>query len=181
MTSLNRKDELLKLLRYKAWANGVTFATVAALPEGEALKPRRTRFGNILHTLNHIWVVEDIFKHHVEERQHSYGARNTDTPFPLVDLVASFRAMDNWWIDRVAAASEDDLDETIEFQFVGGGDGAMTLAEIVLHLVNHATYHRGFVGDMLYQAGVTPAATDFPVYLRDVARSPAERQPTLAL
>jgi uncharacterized damage-inducible protein DinB len=43
----------------------------------------------------------------------------------------------------------------------------MTCEQIILHLVNHATYHRGFVGDMMYQARVTPPANDLTVFLRD--------------
>ena len=61
-----------------------------------------------------------------------------------------------------------ELAEEIAFEFVGGGAGRMTRADILFHIVNHATYHRGFVGDMLYQAGITPRATDLPVYIRDV-------------
>jgi uncharacterized damage-inducible protein DinB len=34
---------------------------------------------------------------------------------------------------------------------VGGGDGAMTRGQILLHLVNHTSYHRGFVADLFYQ------------------------------
>ena len=49
----------------------------------------------------------------------------------------------------------------------------MTRGEILLHLVNHATYHRGFVGDMLNQASVNPPPTDLTVFLRDVHRAPA--------
>ena len=42
----------------------------------------------------------------------------------------------------------------------------MTRAEILLHVVNHSSYHRGHVGDMLYQSGIEPPTTDLPVYLR---------------
>lgn len=38
--------------------------------------------------------------------------------------------------------------------FVGGGEGAMSRMEILHHIVNHTTYHRGFVSDMLYQIPV---------------------------
>ena len=50
---------------------------------------------------------------------------------------------------------------------MGGGDGAMTRAEILLHLANHATYHRGFVSDMFYQVPHRGAANDLTVFLRD--------------
>jgi uncharacterized damage-inducible protein DinB len=43
----------------------------------------------------------------------------------------------------------------------------MTRLEILLHLANHATYHRGFISDMLYQIPVIGDANDFTVFLRD--------------
>lgn len=48
------------LTRYKAWANEIVFSTVAALPEGEATKPRPTLFKNMVHTLNHPYVIDRI-------------------------------------------------------------------------------------------------------------------------
>ena len=45
----------------------------------------------------------------------------------------------------------------------------MTRGDILLHIVNHKTYHRGVVADMLYQASSRPPVMDLPVFLRDVA------------
>jgi uncharacterized damage-inducible protein DinB len=156
--------------RYKAWANGITYTAVRALPDGEALRPRQTRFGNMVHTLNHVYVIDDIFKAHLQGTKHGYTARNTkDTP-PLEDLWRSVQAMDAWYIDYADALTEQDLGEMIHFEFVGGGDGAMTREEMLLHIVNHGTYHRGFVADMLFQAGAASPANDLPVFLRDAYR-----------
>jgi uncharacterized damage-inducible protein DinB len=49
----------------------------------------------------------------------------------------------------------------------------MTRAEMIMHVVNHATYHRGIVSEMLYQVPVAAPATDLPVFLRDVPRNGA--------
>jgi uncharacterized damage-inducible protein DinB len=158
------------LTRYKAWANEIVFSMVAALPTEEALMPRKSAFKNMVHTLNHAYVIDAVFQAHLQGREHGYTARNTaDTP-PLEELRQSVRAMDAWYIDYADTMSAEDLDRMIRFEFIGGGDGAMTCNEIILHIVNHGTYHRGFVGDMLYQAGVRPVATDLPVFLRDVPR-----------
>lgn len=51
--------------------------------------------------------------------------------------------------------------------FIGGGPGALTRAEILLHVVNHTTYHRGHIGDMVYQIPAEPPTTDLPVFLRE--------------
>jgi uncharacterized damage-inducible protein DinB len=156
------------LTRYKAWANEVTFAMVCDLPEGEATKKRATRFGNMVHTLNHVYVIDSVFQAHMQGRKHGYTARNTPTHPPLNELRESVLKLDRWYIEFAAALTAQELGRKIEFEFIGGGQGAMTCEEMILHVVNHGTYHRGFVADMMYQTGVTPAATDLPVFLRDV-------------
>jgi uncharacterized damage-inducible protein DinB len=153
---------------YKAWASDVVFSIVAALPEGEATKPRPTLFKNMVHTLNHVHVVDQIFQAHLEGRPHGFTARNTPTHPPLDELRQSVAQLDRWYIEHVAGLSDAGLGERLDFQFVGGGPGNLSRLEILLHLVNHGTYHRGFVGDMLNQAGVNPRASDLPVFVRDV-------------
>jgi uncharacterized damage-inducible protein DinB len=43
----------------------------------------------------------------------------------------------------------------------------MRRGDILLHIANHKTYHRGYVADMLYESGLKPPTMDLPVYLRD--------------
>ncbi len=155
------------LTRYNAWADRLIHAAVADLPEGEATKPRETLFRNMVHTLNHNYVIDRIFQAHLEGREHGYAARNTTDHPPLAELREAQAAIDDWyiaWSDRVTPA---ELDERLEFTFVGGGEGAMTRAEMVLHVVNHTSYHRGFVADLFYQVPARPPTTDLPVFLRD--------------
>jgi uncharacterized damage-inducible protein DinB len=47
----------------------------------------------------------------------------------------------------------------------------MSRADILLHVVNHTTYHRGHIAAMMYQIPVQPPTTDLPVFLRDAAFS----------
>ena len=44
----------------------------------------------------------------------------------------------------------------------------MTRGDMLLHVVNHKTYHRGYVADMLCQVPARPPTMDLPVFLRDV-------------
>jgi uncharacterized damage-inducible protein DinB len=43
----------------------------------------------------------------------------------------------------------------------------MRRGEIIFHVVNHTSYHRGFVADCFYQVPAVPPLTDLPVYLRE--------------
>ena len=158
------------LARYNAWANALMFEAVAKLPAGEATKPRQTLFRNMVHTLNHNYVIDRVFQAHLEGRRHGYDARNTPDHPPLEELWRAQQALDAWyvaWSERVSAA---ELDEEVRFEFIGGGAGAMTRMEMLQHVVNHTTYHRGFVADLFYQVPARPPTTDLTVYLRDAAR-----------
>jgi len=157
------------LVRYKAWADDITFSAVSKLPSAEITKQRKTRFGNIVHTLNHVYVIDDIFKAHLSGEKHHYTARNTDNHPHLSDLYKSQMTINRWYIDYVDSLSEELLNTIVNFQFIGGGDGAMSRLNILLHVINHSTYHRGFVGDMFYQIPAIPPANDLPVFLRDIA------------
>jgi len=165
-----QRNNARTLTRYNAWANELIFAAVAALPEGEAVKPRRSVFRNMVHTLNHNFVIDRIFQAHLEGRPHGYGARNTPDHPPLAELWRAQQELDRWyidWSDRIADAA---LDEKVKFSFVGGGEGVMTRGEILQHLVNHTSYHRGFVAQMIYDVPARPPTTDLTVFLRDVHR-----------
>ena len=155
------------LTRYNRWANELIFAAVAALPAGEATRPRATLFRSMVHTLNHNYVIDRIFQAHLEGREHGYSARNTPEAPPLEELRRAQRELDDWYVDWSDAIVPAALDERLEFSFIGGGHGAMTRGEMLLHIVNHTSYHRGFVADMFYQVPARPPVTDLTVFLRD--------------
>ena len=52
---------------------------------------------------------------------------------------------------------------------IGGNQGEMTRGEILLHVVNHSSYHRGFAGDLLFQVPARAPQMDLPVYFREAA------------
>jgi uncharacterized damage-inducible protein DinB len=160
-------DVVCMMTHYMAWANKVMLNSASQLPPAEIVKPRPTRFGNIAHTFNHILVIEDIFRCHLEGRPHGYRARNTETSPPFEEVRSRLEAMDQYYVELAERLSVEELNRTIRFEYVGGGDGAMTRREIMLHLVNHATYHRGFISVMLYQVPFAGNADDLSVFLRD--------------
>jgi len=156
------------LTRYNAWSNKVMFDAVAALPAGEAVKDRQSLFRNMLHTLNHNFVIDDIWRAHLEGRGHGYAARNTADHPALAELRQMQQAMDAWYVAAFDALTDAALDEKIGFTLIGGTPGTMTRNEILLHVVNHTSYHRGFVCDMFFAVPARPPTMDLPVFLREV-------------
>lgn len=155
------------LTRYNAWANKVIFDAVAALPAGEATKERPTLFMNMVNTLNHLYVVDKIWQAHLEKREHGIPALNTVLYAEFGDLWHAQQAIDAWYIGWGDRLSEAQADETVHFTLIGGNKGAMRRGDIMLHVVNHTSYHRGFVADMFYQVPLRAPTTDLPVFLRE--------------
>ena len=158
-------DTIQMLTRYNAWANKAIFESVAALPAGEAIKKRPTLFKNMVNTLNHLHVVDLIWQAHIEKRAHGIQALNTVLYTDLAELWRAQQIIDAWFIAWGDALSEAAADETVRFTLIGGKQGEMRRSEIILHVINHTSYHRGFVADMFYQVPARPPLTDLPVFL----------------
>jgi len=153
------------LARYRMWADRLTFDAVAALPPGEATKERPTLFKTMVGTLNHNYVIDLIWQAHLEGREHGFTARNLVLHPELADLWQAQQAVNQWYIDWSDRQSQASLDEAVNFTFIGGEKGSMSRGDILLHVVNHASYHRGWVAEMFFQVPARNPTTDLPVFL----------------
>lgn len=154
------------LTRYKAWANCLLFSAVSELPEHQLIAARSIVFGSILRTLNHVYAMDQVWKAHLQGRSHSLTTRNPETCPPLDELRIAQQDIDGWYTGYADSLPETDHHEMVEFTFIGGGAASMTREAILLHVVNHATYHRGHIGDMMYEISKEPPTTDLPVFLK---------------
>lgn len=154
------------LIEYKQWANNLLFNTVARLPTATIAAPQKIVFGSLINTLNHVYAVDQIFKAHLLGTEHGLATRRpTDSP-ALAQLFELQKSIDQWYIKYVDSLSVANAAEIVDFQFIDGGAGAMSRGDILIHVVNHGTYHRGHIGTMLYEASAEPPTTDYPVFLR---------------
>ena len=101
------------MTRYSAWANQLVFEAVSELPPDEVTRPRAGAFRNIAYTLNHNYVIDQIFQAHLEGRPHGFVARNTPEAPALADLWRAQRVIDDWYISYSDAVGESELGETI--------------------------------------------------------------------
>jgi uncharacterized damage-inducible protein DinB len=111
-----------------------------------------------------------IFRAHIERRAHGFTDRHIPetTTFGQLDMMQ--RDLDTWYVTWIDQVEPSELDELIRFKFVDGSEGAMTRREMLFHVVNHYTYHRGFAVDMLHRMSVPIPKTDLTVYICDRTR-----------
>jgi uncharacterized damage-inducible protein DinB len=161
--------QLQMLTRYKAWANDLLFQALSELPESELVAERQIIFGNILRTLNHVYVMDVVWKTHLEGGAHGFSTRIPATSPPFAELRDAQKNIDTWFVRYAQGLVESASGEIVNFTFIGGGAGSMSRCDILLHVVNHTTYHRGHIAGMIYQIPAHPPTTDLPVFLRDSA------------
>jgi uncharacterized damage-inducible protein DinB len=158
---------LQMLTRYRAWADRLLYQTLATMPANALTREQPIVFGSILRTLNHAHCMDLVWKAHLEGVPHGFTSRNPEDCPAFEELRAAQAATNEWYIGLAETLDAQSLDETIRFTFIGGGQGAMRRADILLHVVNHATYHRGHVAMMMYGMSTPPPTTDLPVFLRE--------------
>jgi uncharacterized damage-inducible protein DinB len=152
------------LARYNDWANARLFEAVAALPAGEAEKPRPSLFKSMIGTLNHNLVVALIWQAHLERREHGFKARNLVLHAGLEPLRRAQKDIDDWYIAWAGAQAPEALNELLDFRFISGTAGRMTRGEMLLHVVNHNSYHRGWVVERFAEVPMKTPDLDLPVY-----------------
>lgn len=155
------------LADYKRWANQRLFDSLAALPPGEVNKERVSVFKNMIGTLNHLYVVDCIWRAHLEGRGHGFKTSHDLLHPVLAELHQAQKDIDRWYCDWSERQTDASLDKPVEFSFVSGESGTMSAGAILMHVVNHASYHRGWVIQMYFEIPVMPPVTDLPVYLRE--------------
>jgi uncharacterized damage-inducible protein DinB len=164
---MHRVQDLQMLTRYRAWADQLLYQSLAGVPEPALVRPQPIIFGSLLRTLNHLNAMDQVWKAHLSGEPHGFTSRNPDHCPDFGTLRASQVQINDWYVRFAEALDQAACDETIRFTFIGGGQGAMTRGDMLLHVVNHATYHRGHVAMMMYGLSVSVPTTDLPVFLRD--------------
>lgn len=146
------KKILTSLFAQKAWANRELFDVVASVSPVDHAAPLHTA----IRVLNHIYVVDRIFRAHLLGEQHGYTATNTTQTPELGELQFAVTETDIWFQNYVASQGEHQRDESLAFQFTDGDAGTMTREEMLFHVLTHGSYHRGNVGQVLKDIAVSP-------------------------
>jgi uncharacterized damage-inducible protein DinB len=152
---------LREMFRYNAWANDEFFTKLERLDPAQQGEPRHLS----IRTLNHCYVVNQIFVAHLTGAQHGYTADNTPETPALGELRAAVAATDLWYLDYLERVSEAELDQPIAFVFTDGDRGCMSRREMLTHAAIHGAYHRGEVGRILKQISAALPWDTFAVFL----------------
>lgn len=152
---------LLKALEYKGWADRRTLDAVGTLDPVQCV----TSLAFAQQQLNHMVRVEENFRARLQSKPDLHSSTNTELVPNLPDLDQRLTASNTWLATYAADLRTDQIHQTLSFTFVDGLQGSMTPAEILFHIVNHGTYHRGAIGHALDLARAKRPADTYTVFI----------------
>lgn len=155
------KEILTQLSAYNIWANQLLLDLINQLPEEKQKQEVPSSFSSLYTTVLHMWHAESIWWQRMKllERIH--------TPFDsftgdMKELTTNFLNQNRQWHEWIANATEHQLEHVFQYQNTKREQFKQPIFQMLAHVFNHGTYHRGQLVNMLRQLGVEKIPrTDF--------------------
>jgi uncharacterized damage-inducible protein DinB len=162
-------DVLRSHLNYTAWASSRLVNAASALSPQELMRDFGTANHNVLGTLVHVYAGDRIWLGRIEGNP---PARFIvpEQDMHLAVLQNDWPALLGRWKQWGALLTEDSIQREISYKDSKGNPYVTPVWQIVLHVVNHGTHHRGQVSGFLRAMGHTPPPLDLRVYYQEALR-----------
>ena len=174
------------LVKYNTRLNQQVLSAASSLTQEQLLQDRGAFFKSIFGTLNHILVGDIIwlrrfYLHHGPDNT-VYSQLSPLNTYPAINSLDQvlFNEFDEYktarlnvdsiiekWINQ--ELTEPDLESPFTYQNMKGDCTTKNFGEVLSHLFNHQTHHRGQVSTLLSQQGIDVGVTDYLVDIRSTS------------
>ncbi len=150
---------------YSAWASARLVDAAAKLSEEESTRDFGTADKCVLGTLVHVFAADRVWLARVRG----------NVPARFIDLAQDMKMsvlQEDWpqvlsgWQEFLGGVT--DVAEPVGYKDLKGNSYTTPLWQIGLHVVNHATHHRGQAAGFLRTMGQTPPPLDLIFYYRQL-------------
>lgn len=153
-------------LSYSLWANGKLAEFIAKADENIFDREVQSSFPSLKKTVLHIWDAEYIWLRRLQgESLSEYPSKNFtgNRAEALKGWTDNSKAL----LDYVSVRGADYAETSITFKTLKGDEFTNTVEEILMHVVNHGTFHRGQLVTILRTLGfIEVNSTDLITYIR---------------
>ena len=159
------KQHLLSLTKYNLWANTVICSFISKLTTEQFTQKLISSFENIKETVYHVWGAEYIWL----ERLNGISLSSFPEDFSgsFNDFQSQFLDNSQKLIDYIESKNIDELNNVIDYSNLKGDKFSNNISNIITHVCNHSTFHRGQIVTLLRNVGMTDLSpTDFIFYTR---------------
>lgn len=160
------KELLLQLAAYNLWAHRQLLDVISLLPEAQQKASLPSSFSSLHDTIIHLWNAESIWwqRLRLQELIISPGDKFIGT---TKEAGEQLLMQSRQWHEWIYNAQEHKLQHVFQYQNSKKEQFKQPVYQMLLHLFNHGTYHRGQLVNMLRQLGVSKIPpSDFIVWSR---------------
>jgi uncharacterized damage-inducible protein DinB len=143
---------LQELCRYNVWANEKFSVFIIEAGEEKCLMIQESSFQTIRDTLVHIWDAQHIWLERLQGRSPDAwpGMNFTGTTQQIAAELVKSSAK---WELFVGGIEPGQVNSVVVYKNIRGQEFTSTVGQIVAHVMNHGTFHRGQIVTMLRVAG----------------------------
>ena len=157
-------DDLRTVYAYNRWANGRVRDVAARLSSEQLARDLGSSYGSVRDTLAHILSAEWIWLERC--RGVSPAAMLDPSRFPdVATLRDRWRTVEDGQESLLETLTDDALARVLRYTNTRGEVWEYALRDVLYHVVNHSSYHRGQLTTMFRQLGARPIETDYLVFL----------------
>jgi uncharacterized damage-inducible protein DinB len=160
-------EDLLTLIEYHYWARDRMLEAVEPLTTEQYTRDVGNSFKSVRDTIAHTYLAEWVW--------YSRWIGSSPVGFPGFEDFPDVATIRKAWKDQeqnirlfLGTLGEANVERVFDYTLFNGNPGRSTFRQMLQHVVNHATYHRGQVTTMLRQLGAAPPGSqDMIVFYRE--------------
>jgi uncharacterized damage-inducible protein DinB len=162
------KSYFSMLARYNQWANERLYRMAAELPDEAYRRPVGAYFASLNGTLNHLLTADRIWMHRLTRTGDHPAHLDAILFADLAQLQTAREAEDRRIIGYVEGLRDTDIAAPCNYQTLNGTAFSQPLGDLLAHLFNHQTHHRGQAHAILTVLGVAePTPLDLLLMQRE--------------
>ncbi len=154
---------LVDHLVYSQWTTDRSIEAVGPLTVEERNRYIYTSHHGVLGTLVHIYQADRIWLSRLDGSPRLTLADFNET-FTLETLAVTWTKIHADLQSWAGALTDDAVTGTLKYVNIQGHPYELPVWQVILHVVNHASYHRGQITAMLRQLNHKPTVTDLAAY-----------------
>jgi uncharacterized damage-inducible protein DinB len=163
----------LELIRdfydYNEWANRRLLKVAAGLGDDNVVYSPGASLASVVKTMAHVAAAQINWLERWQGGVNRVSTVELASAMGLDDVRAAFDRSHDGLRKYIASLTDADLDYTLTYQDSRGASNERPLWQLITHVANHGTYHRGEAAAELTALGHSPGDLDFVFW--EIARS----------
>ncbi|MBX2977088.1 MAG: hypothetical protein KF721_13230 [Ignavibacteriaceae bacterium] len=152
-------DNILKMSKYDKWANQRVLDRILVD------KPKEEK---IVSLFSHILKAEDVWLKRILNIEPE--TQNFNLPFVIDELQNCLNEVSSLADNFILSLTEEKLTNLIEYSNLQGKKFSNRISDILIHVFNHATYHRGQIAQLFRKEELRAPITDYIVFIREKSK-----------